>query len=269
MKPSIALASILLVVLTFGAARAADDLPNGEARDLGNEVWHGRPSVFKICPEHGDDQDYALCAAAQCFTIDSVAYCRCVKERGQSISLPFFFPSEGPKPVGDVCDLMENSGDGNFLVSTFSPPPQLEQSYTGPDKLAIYTCPGPDNLSAQCDGGLCFKGTSGTSWPFLGPIGEDEIVCSCPIAPAPTIGFQFIGPANCDEDFFDEYCGVTSTSTGTGLAVGAVTGSGTILTKLLQGDVPPTNRCFFPENGEASTAIRTRGTRTLPRGDVP
>lgn len=79
------------------------------------------------------------------------------------------------------------------------------------------------------------------------------MVCSCPIAASPQIGFQFIGPADCDREFFDQYCGVQggssggdSLSTGTRLAVGAVTGSGTILTKLLDGNVPPTRRCFFP-----------------------
>jgi hypothetical protein len=62
------------------------------------------------------------------------------------------------------------------------------------------------------------------------------------VAASPQIGFQFIGPADCDREFFDQYCGVQggnsggdSLSTGTRLAVGAVTGSGTILTKLLDG----------------------------------
>ena len=148
---------------------------------------------------------------------------------------------------------MAVSDQGDFLVSTFSPPPQLQKSYPGPGALAIYTCPNPGNLSAQCDGGLCFKSTAGTSWPYLGSIGENEIVCSCPIAASPKLGFQFIGPASCERSFFEKYCGIqgggsggTNVATGTQLAVGAVTGSGTILTKLLTGNVPPVNRCFFP-----------------------
>jgi hypothetical protein len=50
-----------------------------EAQELGLEVWNGRPSVFKICPEAETDppQEDALCAVAQCFTIDNVAYCKC------------------------------------------------------------------------------------------------------------------------------------------------------------------------------------------------
>jgi len=232
-------------------------LSGREALVLGTEVWNGRPTIFKICPEPGSGpQEYALCAAAQCFTLDNIAYCKCEQKVGRSISLPFFYTEDehpGPGSVMDVCDLMAVSAQGNFAVSTYSLPPQLLKSYNGPDPLAIYTCPGGANLSAQCDGGLCAKGSAGTTWPFLGAIGHDEIVCSCPIAVAPQLGFQFIGPADCDRDFFDQYCGVrgsgqgqTTVATGTRLAVGAVTGSGTILTKLLTGSVPPINRCFFP-----------------------
>jgi len=277
MKTLIALAIASLLVWTTNAATGEENLSPSEARELGDEVWRGRPSVFKICPPHGGSRDYALCAAAQCFTIDDVAYCKCEKKHGQSISLPFFFPAEeaplpGPEPVGDVCDLIDISGEGSFLVSTFSPPPQLQQSYEGPDPLAIYTCPGAANLSAQCDGGLCGRGSSGTAWPFLEDIGPHEVVCSCPIAGAPGVGFQFLGPADCDRDFYDQYCGVrgggsdeTSVPTGTRLAVGAVTGTGTILTKLLLGSVPPTNRCFFedPDDMQERRAIRG-GDGTLP-----
>ncbi len=244
---------MFLLLSPVSQAKENEELRGREARLLGNEVWNGRPTAFKIC-----EQDYALCAAAQCFTIDNVAYCKCQQEVGQSISLPFFFPEDqppGPGPIGDVCDLMEVSDQGNFMVSTYSPPPQILKSFDGPDPLAIYTCPGGGNLSAQCDGGLCFDGTSGTNWPFLGEIGEDEIVCSCPIVAAAFMGngFQFIGPAKCDQDFFDQYCGVrgasikddTTVGTGTQLAVGAVTGSGTILTRLLTGTIPAVNRCFF------------------------
>ncbi len=230
-----------------------------EAQSLGLEIWNGRPTVFKICPDSTSNQlqAYALCASAQCFTIDNVAYCKCVQKGGKSISLPFFYTNNKPPdpgPIaGDVCALMEVSDAGDFLVSTFSAPPQLQQAYNGSDALAIYTCPGSGNLSAQCNGGLCSKSSAGTNWPFLGSIDEDEVVCSCPIAASPQIGFQFIGPAECDRDFFEQYCGVqgsgtggANVSTGTRLAVGAVTGSGTILTKILDGQVPPTRRCFFP-----------------------
>ena len=205
-----------------------------------------QPSAFKICPESDHTQQaYALCATAQCFTIDNVTYCKCDKKVGKSISLPFNYRENGSSK--DVCDIMQESGQGNFLVSTFSPPPELYQSYQGQNPLAIYTCTGANNLSAQCDGGLCFKGTSGTQWPFLGAISEDEIVCSCPPATAAKAGFQFIGPADCDSVFFNQYCGITdSKKTGTALAVGSVTGSGTILTKLLTGSVEPFNKCVFP-----------------------
>lgn len=259
MLPMMKRTGLVCMFLLFSPLTQANEdeqLSGREARLLGNEVWNGRPTAFKICPDSEPrNQEYALCAAAQCFTIDNVAYCKCQQRVGRSISLPFFFPEDqppGPGPIEDVCDLMEVSDQGNFMVSTFSPPPQLLKSHDGPDPLAIYTCPGAENLSAQCDGGLCVDGTAGTNWPFLGEIGEDEIVCSCPIAAATKVGFQFIGPADCDRDFFDQYCGVlggqggTTVATGTQLAVGAVTGSGTILTKLLTGRILPVNRCFFP-----------------------
>lgn len=237
-------------------------LQGNEAQELGNDVWNDPPTTFKICPDPNSGQSsqaYALCASAQCFTIDNVAYCKCVKKEGNSISLPFFFSDNNPPapgPIsGDVCDLMEISDRGGFMVSTFSPPPQVLTGYKGPDAQAIYTCPGPGNLSAQCDGGLCFVGTSGTDWPFLGTLSQNEIVCSCPIAEAQEVGFQFIGPAECDRDFFEQFCGVqgggtngASVSTGTRLAVGAATGSPLILTKLLTGSIPSVNRCFFLPN---------------------
>ncbi|MCG6939911.1 MAG: hypothetical protein LJE69_01495 [Thiohalocapsa sp.] len=252
-----AFASVLLVLAPVTQVTAQEQLTPAEAVVLGQEVWNGRPTVFKICPEsESSEQKYALCAAAQCFTIDNVAYCKCERKVGQSISLPFFFPADQAAEsgaIGDVCDLMAVSDQGNFLVSTYSLPPQLQKSYDGPDALALYTCPGASNLSAQCDGGLCIDGTTGTNWPFLGEIGPDEIVCSCPIAAAPSVGFQFVGPADCDQAFFDQYCGVrpggqdeTTIPTGTQLAVGAVTGSGVILTKLLSGSVPALNTCTFP-----------------------
>ena len=260
-------AELLCVCLLFSPviqAQQNERLRPREARSLGQQIWSGRPTAFKICPDSDSGQPsqaYALCASAQCFTIDNVAYCKCLQEDGRSISLPFNFSNNtppAPGPVaGDVCDLMEVSGQGSFLVSTFSAPPQISKSYEGPEALAIYTCPGSGNLSAQCDGGLCFTATAGTDWPFLGSIGKDEVVCSCPIAAAPQIGFQFIGPADCDRDFFEQFCGVqgsgasgTGVSTGTRLAVGAVTGSGTILTKLLDGSIPPTNRCFSPAGSD-------------------
>src|SRR5205823_692938 len=60
-----ALCLVLLVALTnVHSARAAGD-------------------VFKICK----NQIYALCAAAHCFVLNDVAYCKCDVEFGDSISL--------------------------------------------------------------------------------------------------------------------------------------------------------------------------------------
>jgi hypothetical protein len=183
----------------------------------------------------------------------------------QSISLPFPYRENGTEK--DVCDLLLDGSGNGFTVSTYATPRQLEKDYDprqeglGPP-LAIYTCPVSVNntgYSAQCDGGLCFTSTQGQEFPGFGRLEEDEIICSCPIAPNSPIGFQMAGPWHCkpgdpnqdgrccDEDFNDEFCFVDSHSpTGSSIAVGAVTGIGSILSKELDGHLPRLNQCFFP-----------------------
>ena len=106
-----ALCLVLLVALTnVHSARAAGD-------------------VFKICK----NQIYALCAAAHCFVLNDVAYCKCDVEFGDSISLAFSFDDQ------DVCTVNAEGRKNGYMVSTFSVPPSIIKPS---GNMAMYTCPG-------------------------------------------------------------------------------------------------------------------------------
>ncbi len=126
--------------------------------------------------------------------------------------------------------------------------------------MALYSCPGtsePDTgYSAQCDGGLCFRSTSGTDFPGLGHVDDDEIICSCPPIANIPIGFQMAGPWKCepgarnrngeccDDDYMDKYCNVDHIrKTGTSLVISSPTGTATTLAKKLTGKFPRFNQC--------------------------
>ncbi len=215
-----------------------------------SELEKAKNGKFKICPESAKAPDtYALCFTAECWTLDGVAYCKCDLKNGESISLPFKYREDGKKK--DVCDLFLESVDNGFTVSTYSPPRQMQKDYEpvveklGPP-MALYTCPGASGqdsgYSAQCDGGLCFNSSSGTDFPGLGAIGEDQIVCSCPPIANIPIGFQIAGPWSCDpgdpdsdgnccdQSFTKRYCNVHHiTRTGTQMVVSAPKGVPAIL----------------------------------------
>src|SRR5215469_14030425 len=65
---------------------------------------------LKIC-----NQKYALCATAQCFTLNGVAYCNCNLKQGNSISIAFDFDNGQ-----DVCSLLDDGVSNGYTVSTFS-----------------------------------------------------------------------------------------------------------------------------------------------------
>ncbi|KZL15572.1 hypothetical protein [Pseudovibrio sp. Ad26] len=223
-------------------------------------------SLFKECPVSQDDPNtFALCATAKCWTVDTVAYCKCDVLNEQSISLPFHYEEGGEKK--DVCDLLKAGIDNGFTVSTYATPRQMETDYDpdteklGPP-MATYSCPNTDDApagySAQCDGGFCFNSTQGKDFPGIGAVKEDEIICSCPSVPSPSAGFQMAGPWSCapgdrntdgtccDKSFHDKLCSVKSVnSTGTELMVGAPLGVATLLSKKLDGKDPAINRCVF------------------------
>src|SRR5215472_14523760 len=205
---------------------------------------------LKIC-----NQKYALCATAQCFYLNGVAYCKCNLKQGNSISIAFNF-DDGQ----DVCSLLDDGVSNGYTVSTFSLPDQVTKEYaaafdpsTGePPPLALYTCPKGGQSTgpyAQCDGGSCFDSTTGASFPGVGPIGPDQILCSCPVTDPrttkPALGYQIAGPWQhtdgsgacgatdspadcCSADYFMQFCSVNYTPTiptGATIPVGAPTGA--------------------------------------------
>jgi hypothetical protein len=79
-------------------------------------------------------------------------------------------------------------------------------------------------------------------------LAKDEIICSCPItehSPSSAVGYQIAGPYPCQQSFFENCSSaVANSKTGSTLYVGAPTGTADILTKLLTGTIPPSNKCF-------------------------
>ena len=195
-------------------------------------------AVFKICK----DQTYALCATASCFVFNDLAYCTCDVKRGDSISLPFRYDRNK-----DVCTVNAEGAGNGYMASTFS----LDPSVVAPTgDMAVYNCPGKTATGAyaQCDGGLCFRSTQGQNFPGSDkPLKPDQIICSCPITvaqpPAP-VGYQIAGPYPCRRSFFDNCSSkVANLDTGATIYVGAPTGTARLLTRLLDGSVPPLNTC--------------------------
>ena len=213
---------------------------------------------FVICT----DQQYALCAEADCFVYDGVSYCQCDILTGNSISLQLSYST--PDGERDVCSVNQQGATSGYMVSTFSFPTDVAKG----GKAAVYTCPGRANKGkgvkapvayGQCDGGICFKSTSGQSFPgFTGQLAADQIICSCPISTDATpgssnlLGYQIFGqyhPAapkgsRCDANAC-ALCSVPDpTANGASLMVGAPTGSAKFLTLKLDGSVPPINQCL-------------------------
>ena len=198
------------------------------------------PRLFKIC----ENQTYALCAVASCFVFDGLSYCKCEVKSGDSISLPLDYGRRQ-----DVCTVNAEGKKNGFMVSTFSLDEQVVATAPDGDK-ALYDCPaGTSNGAyAQCDGGVCFTGSEGQSFPgFAKPLKKNEIICSCPIteaSPTAMTGYQIAGPYPCQQSFFRN-CrkAVANTENGSQIYVGAPTGVARFLTRELYGYVPPLNHC--------------------------
>lgn len=184
------------------------------------------------------DQRYGLCAGAKCFVFGDVAYCACNVRKGDSISAPFAYGK------GDICNLNAQGVGNGFMASTFSLPPQLRRG----GNQAIYKCPRTSRANyAKCDGGICFRSTRGErSLGFHKPLGEDGIVCSCPVARAnPEEGLQIIGPHPCRREFFRNCDAEFATSDdGAKLFDGSPLGSTERAIRRLYGSVPQLNVCL-------------------------
>lgn len=188
------------------------------------------------------NQTYALCASASAFVYGDVAYAKCVIKRGNSISSPPLTYTTATGQTLDICNMNAIGVRNGYMMSTFSLP--LEVRAGG--KKALYTCPGGSTAQyAQCDGGTCFKSTSGKYFPGVGKVAKNEIICSCPMStpantPAP-FSYQFIGPYPCQQEALS-VCNQDVVN-GSIIPVGSPPGAGRVLTEALYGHQFPINEC--------------------------
>jgi hypothetical protein len=96
---------------------------------------------------------------------------------------------------------------------------------------------------------MCFTSSSGGMFPgFIGQLGENQIICACPITvadPGPAKrGYQIIGPYPCEASYL-QHCdaAVANTKNGSTIVSGASTGGIRLFTHLLYGSVPRLNEC--------------------------
>jgi hypothetical protein len=189
---------------------------------------------------------YALCAGATSFIFDKITYANCAIKSGESISETLAYPCSNPSG----CDISTVNQEGidnkSFIVSTYSPPGPTVALYncnaSGSNAHGSFADQGDTSGSyAQCDGGICFTSTEGTTFPGLGAIGVGEIVCSCPIATT-SDRYQVFGPSDCPKKAseYDKICGtgITSDDNGHTLYIGAPTGIPAKLSKCLTGSNP-------------------------------
>lgn len=195
------------------------------------------PAPYAIC----SNQTYALCASASAFVYQDVSYAKCIIKRGDSISAPPLTYVDNAQ-VKNICDMNAEGVPNGYMMSTFSLPQEVKKG----GSKALYTCPGGSTAGyAQCDGGTCFKSSTGKYFPGVGMVGNDEIICSCPITTPTTsnapFGYQFIGPFPCQERAFS----VCSQNVGNGsiIPVGSPPGAGRILTEALYGRNYLINEC--------------------------
>lgn len=214
---------------------------------------------FAIC----NNQRYALCAEADCFVYDGVAYCRCEVKNGDSISLQLSYTTSAGTSR-NVCDVNQQGRRNGYMISTYSLPPDAKKG--GP--MAAYTCPGTDDVGSgvvapvaygQCDGGFCFESSRGQKIPgFDTRLRNREIMCSCPISTEATpgstdpLGYQIFGVyhpgaapgSRCDSSVCASCAVANPTANGAAIKVGAPSLAGDFLTLKLDGSVPDLNKCL-------------------------
>lgn len=187
------------------------------------------------------NQTYALCAAAEAFVYQDLAYAKCQVKKGDSISAPPLYYQK-LLDIKNICDVNAIGASNGYMMSTFSLPPEVKKG----GSKALYTCPGgATGKYAQCDGGTCFKSTVAQYFPGVGQLGKDQIICSCPMTTPTTsnapFGYQFIGPYPCQQKAF-AYC-TQNVQNGSIVPVGSPPGAGRILTQALYGQSYQINEC--------------------------
>ena len=184
------------------------------------------------------NQTYALCASASAFVYGDVAYAKCIIKKGDSISAPPLNYTSATGKTLNICNMNAIGVRNGYMMSTFSLPLQVR---AGGNK-ALYTCPGGSTAAyAQCDGGTCFKSTSGKYFPGVGMVAKNEIICSCPMT-TPAVSYQFIGPYPCQPSALS-VCNQNVVN-GSVIPVGSPPGAGRVLTEALYGRQYPINECF-------------------------
>ena len=140
------------------------------------------------------NQPYALCAGVTTFNFDGVAYAKCKLLIGNSLGSTHAYPTDNNVQTVNAIGVANN----NYVVSTYSPP--------NTSQFALYSCK-KAGAYAQCDGGLCFNSTIGKPFPKIGPLGSDEIICSCPVVASSS--YHVTGPATCPttQAQYDQICG--------------------------------------------------------------
>jgi len=147
------------------------------------------------------NQNYALCAGAISFNFDGITYAKCRKKCGNSLGVTHSYPGGNVETVNKIGNAPDN---GSFMVSTYSPP--------DPNIYAAYSC-NKSGSYAQCNGGLCFTGTTGKKFPTIGPVANFEIICSCPIISSSN--YHVMGPSKCPstQKEYDNICASGSKET--------------------------------------------------------
>lgn len=140
------------------------------------------------------NQPYALCAGVTTFNFDGVAYAKCKLLNGNSLGITHSYPTDNNVQTVNTIGVASN----NYVVSTYSPP--------NTSQFALYSC-NKAGAYAQCNGGLCFNSTIGKPFPKIGPLGSDEIICSCPVVASSS--YHVTASATCPstQAQYDQICG--------------------------------------------------------------
>ena len=170
----------------------------------------------------GNDYHLTVMSTAYLFAIATLGLNLIVGYTGQFNLAHAGFMAIGAYTVGIL--ITEGVPNG-YMMSTFSLPEEVRKG----GSKALYTCPGGATGGyAQCDGGTCFKSTTGKYFPGVGQLTADEIICSCPITKPTTadapFGYQFIGPYPCQKKAF-AYC-TQNVQNGSIVPVGSPPGAG-------------------------------------------
>jgi len=103
-------------------AGADGDTTSTGGHDGDSRVLPDAGKMGVISPTATCDGTYALCAAAECFVYNLVAYCKCDILDGKSISAPFYYTDSAGEQT-DICDVdAQGLAEGAFMASTFSLP---------------------------------------------------------------------------------------------------------------------------------------------------